>query len=141
MSPKKSGGLNFNPLLARTEEPVVEVEEAEEEQAAEPTSTHVDTSTRTQADVSTREHADTQTRKRVGTPPNTSTNKFTFYFTEEELDRLERAWDIARRKSRGMGKRISKSQFVRLGLDLLLDDFDRDRDHVIDLLLQQTDGK
>jgi hypothetical protein len=115
VSARKTGGLNFNPLLSRTEPAVP----SETGQTTEPTSTQVDTPTSTQVDTS------------VGAI------KFTFYFTPKQLDRLDQAWAVFRRQTRGTGRRMSKSQFVRLALDRLLDDFDRDPEEVINLLVQQ----
>lgn len=116
---RKAGGLNFNPLLARTEslqadsEAVSSVEE----------STRVDTSTRPQVDPLSATPA---------APPSIQgTTKFTFYFTAEQLDRLDQAWETFRRQTRGTGKRISKSQFVRIALDRLLDEFDEQPEKVM----------
>lgn len=103
-SPKKAGGLNFNPLLSRTEAP--------------------------EADA----HADAIPALPPRTPAAAMPTKFTFYFTPEQLDRLDAAWTAFRRRSRGGGPRISKSLFVRVALDRLLDEFDRDPEAVAALL-------
>lgn len=107
---KKSGGLNFNPLLSRTE-------------AAPATVPLVD---------------DRDPGGRLA-PPTAAAGpaaavvpiKFTFYYTPEQLDRLDLAWSVFRRRTRGSGRPLSKSLFVRVALDRLLDDFDRDPDAVI----------
>jgi len=65
--------------------------------------------------------------------------KFTFYFSEEQLDRLDQVWETLRRSRRRPRRRISKSQFVRLALDNLLDEFEKDPDQVTRLLLQQAE--
>ena len=104
MSPKKSGGLEFNPLLSRTENPVSEKEGA----SAGTTSTHVDKQTR----------------------------KFTFYYSTQQLERLDDIWQETRGQIKGTRQRISKSQFVRLALDRLLDDFEKDSAKVINLLVE-----
>ena len=64
-------------------------------------------------------------------------SKFTFYFTPAQLERLDQAWATLRRTSRGRGQRVSKSQFVRVALDRLLDDFERNPEGVAAALLQQ----
>lgn len=64
------------------------------------------------------------------------TSKFTFYFTEEQLDRLDRLWETVRRTRRRPRRRVSKSEVVRLALDLLLADFERDPAAVTAALLQ-----
>ena len=113
MNAKKARGLTFNPLLSRTDSaPTRELGQSDE-----------DTQTRVQAQPLTRPRVDT------------STSKFTFYFTEEQLERLDRAWETMRKRTRGSRQRISKSQFVRLGLERLLDDFEREPELVINSLL------
>lgn len=112
---RKPGGLNFNPLLERTEPTTPE--------ATGESVTPVDTSTGTPVHPPTREPADV--------PAATGPIKFTFYFNPEQLDRLDGAWETFRRRQRGTGQRISKSQFVRVALDRLLDDFDRDPEEVM----------
>lgn len=114
MSPKKSGGLDFNPLLSRTENKVSEKEGA----STETTSTHVDKQTREHADMSS------------------STSKFTFYYSTQQLERLDDIWQETRGQIKGTRQRISKSQFVRLALDRLLDDFEKDSGKVINLLVE-----
>ena len=117
MSTKRAGGLTHNPLLART---APDMPQGSQDRGDD-TSPHVDTSTRPQGRTST------------------SPSKFTFYFTPEQLERLDEAWDTMRRYTKGRRQRVSKSQFVRLALDRLLDDFERDPTHVTDVLLQQTE--
>lgn len=121
---RKPGGLNFNPLLERTELAPSEADARSVEETALP----VDTSTRGQIHPSTRVHANA--------PAASAPIKFTFYFTPEQLDRLDGAWETFRRRQRGTGPRISKSQFVRVALDRLLDDFDRDPETVMAQLRQ-----
>ena len=121
---RKPGGLNFNPLLERTEPAIPETDAHTTRERTLP----VDTSTRIQVDPPARKHADT--------PAATAPIKFTFYFTPEQLDRLDEAWETFRRRQRGTGPRISKSQFVRVALDRLLDDFDRDPEMVMAQLRQ-----
>ncbi len=110
---RKAGGLNFNPLLSRTEP----------EQSS------------LQSPQDTRIHANKQTRKHVQAA--TGPSKFTFYFNEDQLRRLDDAWATFRRHTKGSGPRLTKSQFVRVALDRLLDDFDRDPEEVIALLRRQ----
>ena len=114
---KKAGGLNFNPLLSRTE-------------PEQPGSPEAPENTRTPVDTRTREHV----------PATAGPSKFTFYFNEEQLRRLDDAWATFRRQTRGSGQRLTKSQFVRVALDRLLDDFERDPEEVIALLRNQ-DGR
>jgi len=65
------------------------------------------------------------------------TSKFTFYFTEEQLDRLDRLWETVRRTRRSPQRRVSKSEVVRLALDRLLADFERNPEAVTAALLRQ----
>ena len=123
MSTKKSGGLASNPLLTRTEPAM-----------SRPTPSLVE-SPPERSDLQTSAQADMQARTQVGT--STTTSKFTFYFTDEQLDRLDIVWDRLRRESRRSKQRVSKSHFVRVALERLLDDFDRDPDGVIRVLKQQ----
>ena len=127
MSAKKSGGLTHNPLLSRTDPPPAASELAESD-----TRPHADTPTRIQVDTPTRENVDTSTRTQADTPLGPS--KFTFYFTAEQLDRLDRVWETMRNRNRGTKQRVSKSQFVRVALNRLLDDFDKNPEQVIALL-------
>ena len=69
--------------------------------------------------------------------PSTTPVKFTFYFSVEQLDRLDTAWSVFRRRTRGSGLRLSKSLFTRVALDRLLDEFDRDPEGVVALLREQ----
>jgi hypothetical protein len=109
--------LGTNPLLTRTE-PSTEVKTpASAAPTPEPAVTPVDP----------------QARGRV----DTSTSKFTFYFTDEELDRLDVVWQQLRRGSRRSGQRLTKSHVVRVALDRLLDEYDRDPERVISELKQQ----
>ena len=112
MSTRKSGGLGSNPLLTRTEP------ERATGRPVDPVAPEM---------IDTRQHVDTQARGRV----DTSTSKFTFYFTEEQLDRLDAVWQQLRRANRHSGQRLSKSHVVRVALDRLLDEFDQDPDAVI----------
>ena len=72
----------------------------------------------------TETHVDTPTS--IGAP-----EKFTFYFTPEQLERLDEVWSGLRKKGT---KRISKSQFVRIALDRLLDEYEKNPDEVVRLL-------
>ena len=127
MSTKRPGGLTHNPLLTRTE-PAAPA-------ASPPTADTGHVPVDTQARV----HADTS----VPTPPATPAaeladrpEKFTFYFTPEQLERLDDVWEQLRRhKPRGQ-RRPSKSRFVRVALDRLLDDFHRDPEGVMQLLIE-----
>lgn len=124
MSARKTPGLGHNPLLARTE-----TKESKDKDAAAVADTPMPPGTQAG------EHVDTTTRTRV---PDRSL-KFTFYFTEEQLDRLDQVWETLRRTRRRPRRRVSKSQFVRVALDRLLDEFDRDPDQVTRTLLTQLD--
>lgn len=119
---RKPGGLNFNPLLERTEPVTPEADIPTTEEGVP----LVDTSTRTPIHPPISGPADT--------PAATAPIKFTFYFTPEQLDRLDAAWESFRRRQRGAGPRISKSHFVRVALDRLLDDFDRNPEEVMSQL-------
>ncbi len=71
--------------------------------------------------------------------PITSSNrssKFTFYFTPDQLERLDDVWEQMRKRTR-RGRRPSKSRFVRVALDRLLEDFTRNPDNVMALLVEQ----
>ena len=114
MNAKKPGGMAHNPLLTRTE-------------PATDTRLPVGPSTSTPADTPDGSPA-------ANTPEATErASKFTFYFTPDQLDRLDDAWEQMRKRRRG-GRRPSKSQFVRVALDRLLDDFERNPDQVMALL-------
>ncbi len=143
MSGRKTTGLAHNPLLARTDtkdEPAaVSGARATPDRtgtqlpAEEVTHEHVDTSTGIHVDSQAGTHVDTPTRILD------RSLKFTFYFSEEQLDRLDQVWETLRRSRRRPRRRISKSQFVRLALDNLLDEFEKDPDQVTRLLLQQAE--
>ncbi len=158
---KKAGGLGFNPLLQNTEEIETTSTHADTQtskQESVPTSTHADTSASTPVHTQTHIPADTQTSKPVATPEGTQANtptstlvhtqtrvpadtqKFTFYFTQEQLDRLDQVWTELRQQRRRTGQqRVSKSQLVRVALDKLLDDFERDPEETICLLLKRLE--
>ncbi len=108
---KKTGGLNVNPLLSRTE-------------PERPNSPEAPDHARTPVDTPARQHVSA----------TAGPSKFTFYFSEEQLRRLDDAWGTFRRHTRGSGQRLTKSQFVRVALDRLLDDFERDPENVMALL-------
>ena len=120
MSTKKTGGLVHNPLLKRTD-------------AGSP----VDGDTRTPVDLHTREHVEGTPVAPAPSEGSERASKFTFYFTPQQLERLDTAWEVMRRRGRGRKQRPSKSQFVRVALDQLLDDFEQDPDKVMDLLANQ----
>lgn len=54
--------------------------------------------------------------------------KFTFYFQPDQLRRLDDLWLRAKLQYRA---KINKSEFVRLALDRLIDEFDRDPERVL----------
>ena len=127
MSTKRPGGLTHNPLLTRTEP------------AAPATSTPATNSGHVSADTQTRVHADTPSPTPPAMPAaelRDRPEKFTFYFTPEQLERLDDVWEeLRRRKPRGQ-RRPSKSRFVRVALDRLLDEFHRDPEGVLQLLVE-----
>lgn len=49
--------------------------------------------------------------------------KFTFYFTPSQLDRLDQLWLRTKLEHR---EKLNKSEFVRLAIDRLMDEFDKD---------------
>ena len=114
----KAGGLDFNPLLGRTDT------------TREPSSATSGENTRTPVNTSTRTHV-------TGTDEALAV-KFTFYFMPDQLDRLDTAWSSFRRQARGSGHRLSKSLFVRVALDRLLDDFDQNPEAVLAMLRDQS---
>ena len=63
--------------------------------------------------------------------------KFTFYFTPDQLERLDNLWVRAKVDHR---ERLNKSEFVRLALDRLMEEFDRDPKSVISDLKRQRAG-
>ena len=117
MNSKRPGGIGHNPLLVRTEP------EPETTPPAGP-------STSTPAHPS----STTPTEQLVATPDRAS--KFTFYFTPDQLERLDDVWEQMRKRVR-RGRRPSKSRFVRVALDRLLDDFARNPDNVMALLIEE----
>ena len=60
--------------------------------------------------------------------------KFTFYFSPEQLSRLDNLWVLAKLEHRA---RFNKSEFVRLALNRLLDEFEREPRQVLDDLRRQ----
>ena len=126
MNSKKTGGLTHNPLLTRTEPSPL---------PAGAPSTPVDMHTRIPAYPQT----DVDGPSATAVEASERASKFTFYFTPQQLDRLDNAWAQLRRRHRGTKQRASKSQFVRVALDRLLDDFERNPDDVIELLLNHQD--
>ncbi len=151
MSAKKTGGLAFNPLLSRTEPSEASIQVTPDPQPTSVTSKHdaplTPTPEPTHAGDVPPSLAGTPTRLHVHTPElhpvevaaqNTAErpSKFTFYFTPEQLDRLDDAWERMR-KGRRNGRRPSKSQFVRVALDRLLDEFEQNPEHVIALLREE----
>ena len=111
MSGRKTTGLAHNPLLARTDmkdEPAaVSGARATPDRtdtqlpAEEVTQEHVDTFTSTHVDSQAGIHVDTPTRVMD------RSLKFTFYFSEEQLDRLDQVWETLRRSRRRPRRRIS----------------------------------
>lgn len=120
MSRKKSGGLASNPLLQPTEP-----QDAVEATPPEPQS-----------------RTDQESADGMPAPQRTDapTIKFTFYFTDEQLERLDDLWDQVRRRPRGSKQRISKSHVVRVALDRLLDEYDRDPERVTRELRQRLNS-
>jgi len=55
--------------------------------------------------------------------------KFTFYFAPEQLRRLDDLWLRAKLQHRA---RLNKSEFVRLALDRLMEEFDQDPKAVLE---------
>ncbi len=55
--------------------------------------------------------------------------KFTFYFAPDQLRRLDDLWLRAKLQHRA---RLNKSEFVRLALDRLMEEFDRDPTAVLE---------
>ena len=133
MANRRAGGLGVNPLLVSTERA-----QPEPQSAAEPAPpTPAGAAPERAGTDGVAEHVDVSTRQPVDT--SSGPIKFTFYFTPEQLDRLDAAWDRFRRQTRQKGRRgVSKSQFVRLGLDLLLEEFERDPERVMARLRHST---
>ena len=63
--------------------------------------------------------------------------KFTFYFMPDQLERLDNVWVKAKVDHRD---RLNKSEFVRLALDRLMEEFDRDPTGVIADVRRQRAG-
>lgn len=57
--------------------------------------------------------------------------KFTFYFSPAQLRQLDELWVKAKMEH---NQKISKSEFVRVAVGRLLDDFDKNPDRVLKLL-------
>jgi len=100
------------------------------------TGIQVDTPTSKQVDIFPQKQEGTPAAKQVDT---STSNKFTFYFTAQELQKLDDVWEIMRRRTRGTKQRFSKSKFVRLALDRLLADFEQDQELVMTQLLAQSE--
>ena len=117
MNSKRPGGIGHNPLLVRTEH-----EPETSPPGDQPTRTPVYPSHTTSAD-------------QLAAAPDRA-SKFTFYFTPDQLERLDDVWEQMRKRRR-RGRRPSKSRFVRVALDRLLDDFARNPDNVMALLVEE----
>ncbi len=117
MNTKRPGGMGHNPLLTRTEP---------DEDARSPVDLSTSTPVHTSDAVSVNQPAVASDRA----------SKFTFYFTPDQLDRLDDVWEQMRKRRR-RGRRPSKSRFVRVALDRLLDDFARNPDNVMALLVEE----
>lgn len=128
MSRKKSGGLASNPLLQPTEvRDITNTETAIPETYPEQGSTATTPTSSEPAEAATLERAEAPTIK------------FTFYFTDEQLSRLDDLWDQVRRRPRGSKQRLSKSHIVRVALGRLLDEYDQDPQRVTQELRQLLD--
>src|SRR5579875_3543775 len=121
----RTGGLSHNPLLQRTEP----IEVTTPQQAGIP----ADTPAGTPADPQARVPASLPAVAPVS--PSTRRMKFTFYFPEDQLDRLDQTWSQLRQRTRGTKRHISKSQFVSAALERLLEEYDRTPDAVIEDLV------
>jgi hypothetical protein len=117
LNAKRSGGMGHNPLLVRTEP-----EQDTRPPAGLPASTPVHTPSMAPTDQQG--------------PSSDRASKFTFYFTADQLDRLDDVWEQMRKRQR-RGRRPSKSRFVRVALDRLLDDFAHNPDTVMALLVEE----
>lgn len=67
-------------------------------------------------------------------PSSEAPVKFTFYFTPEQLRRLDNLWVRVKLDHR---QRLNKSEFVRLALDRLLEDFEQNPQGVLEALRRQ----
>ena len=63
--------------------------------------------------------------------------KFTFYFQPSQLQRLDHLWVRTKLEHR---ERLNKSEFVRLALDRLMDEYDRDPTAVLGDLRRNRAG-
>lgn len=63
--------------------------------------------------------------------------KFTFYFMPDQLERLDNVWVRAKVDHR---ERLNKSEFVRLALEKLMEEFDKNPKGVIAELRRQRAG-
>ena len=81
-------------------------------------------------------------RQAQATPPAGSKGsapvKFTFYFTPDQLQRLDDLWLRAKLEHRA---RLNKSEFVRLALDRLMEEFERDPKSVLGELSRLRSGE
>lgn len=73
----------------------------------------------------------------VPAPHGQAPVKFTFYFMPDQLERLDNIWVRAKVDHR---ERLNKSEFVRLALERLMEEFDRDPQSVIAELRRQRAG-
>jgi len=62
---------------------------------------------------------------RVHVEHSDSRSKFTFYFSQSQLDRLDDMWSTVRKKTRGRKTKISKSSIVGHALEQLLEKLKR----------------
>jgi len=113
----------INPLLQRTEEPA-EPDAASSPSADTPVQAALPTTAPAPIAV---QPAPPQVTELA--PANEAPVKFTFYFQPEQLRRLDDLWLRAKLQYRA---KINKSEFVRLALDRLIDEFDNDPQRVLE---------
>jgi hypothetical protein len=85
----------------------------------------------TKATGRTEKTVTTGTKKSTGTTPEGEGKMQTIYLREEDLERAIRA-EYELRASRKVPGRVGLSLLVRLGLDLISDELERDRDGVLE---------
>ena len=79
----------------------------------------------------------TDVEKAQATPRAGAPVKFTFYFSQDQLDKLDDLWVRAKLEHR---EKLNKSEFVRLALDRLIAEFEHDPKSVLAELRRQRQG-
>lgn len=127
----------INPLFQRTEPETAEPEAQPVEAITRPDDLEEAAPPENSAATSTSARPAASPRARTRRPEPQATEapvKFTFYFSPDQLRRLDDLW---LRAKLDFHARLNKSEFVRLALDHLLEDFEKNPQRVLQQLKRQ----